>query len=396
MTCGMNMALRAGDALGLSFGGQQPWSVRYSRPSSKVPTPVLLLDLQESIGYEFHRGDLLVEAMTHPSFCSSENPSYQRLEFLGDALIDIVVMKYLFDKFPQATSGQLSWARSRCVCAPALAAVAIKRLGMHKSALINNVALSSAINRYVPVMEAITFQDIVDKGWKHDPPKAISDVMESILGAVLVDSAWNFDVAAAVTEFVLSDVLEVLTPTLRKDPVSDLMIWTSCSGCRRITFQKSQLNAESKRNDSIAILVHDAMVAGPVTAANLSLAKGLAAERARTVLEDPNSEHCLSRLCDCGKKMDVDATAAVGSDVDIDLQRKSEVALNDETEEGFAKIAEMTRVEFEDPDLSTTVTLVDETAIDEQAVEDMLAIQDQDFTSETDGDTASVGIPFAV
>jgi len=50
-------------------------------------------------------------------------------------------------------------------------------------------------------MEAITFQDIVDKGWKHDPPKAISDVMESILGAVLVDSAWNFDVAATVTEF---------------------------------------------------------------------------------------------------------------------------------------------------------------------------------------------------
>ena len=138
-------------------------------------------------------------------------------------------------------------------------------------------------------------------------------------------------------------------------------------------FRKSQLNAESKRNDSIAILVHDVMVAGPVTAANLSLAKGLAAERARTVLEDPNSEHCLSRLCDCGKKMDIDVTAAARSDVDIDLQRKSEVALNDETEEGFAKIAEMTRVEFEDPleDLSTTITLVDETAIDEQAVEEI-------------------------
>lgn len=84
MTGSMNMALRAGDALGLSFGGQQPWSVRYSRLPNKSPTPVLLLDLQASIGYEFHRGDLLVEAMTHPSFCSSENPSYQRLEFLGD------------------------------------------------------------------------------------------------------------------------------------------------------------------------------------------------------------------------------------------------------------------------------------------------------------------------
>ena len=84
MTGGMDMSLRTGDALGLSFGGQQPWSVRYSRPSTRLPAPVLLWDLQESIGYEFHRGDLLVEAMTHPSFCSSENPSYQRLEFLGD------------------------------------------------------------------------------------------------------------------------------------------------------------------------------------------------------------------------------------------------------------------------------------------------------------------------
>ena len=146
-------------------------------------------------------------------------------------------MKYLFDKFPEATSGQLSWARSRAVCAPALAAVAVKRLRMHKSALINNVALGSAINRYVPVLEAITFEDIVDTGWKHDPPKAISDVLESILGAVLVDSAYNYDLAASVTEFVLSDVLAILTPTLRKDPVSDLMIWTAISGCRRITFR---------------------------------------------------------------------------------------------------------------------------------------------------------------
>lgn len=146
-------------------------------------------------------------------------------------------MKYLIDKFPKATSGQLSWARSRAVCAPALAAIAIKRLEMHKTALINNVGLSSAINRYVPVLEQVSFQDIVDKGWKHDPPKAISDVLESILGAVLVDSGYNFELTAAVTEFVLDEVLSVLTPTLRKDPVSDLMIWTSCAGCRRIAFQ---------------------------------------------------------------------------------------------------------------------------------------------------------------
>jgi hypothetical protein len=87
--------------------------------------------------------------------------------------------------------------------------------------------------------------------------------------------------------------------------------------------------------------------------------------------------------------MDVDTNAAAGVDADIELQGKPDITLNDETEEGFAKIAEMTRVEFEDSDVSTSITLVDETAIDEQAVEDMLTILDQGIE---DAD----GIPFAV
>jgi endoribonuclease Dicer len=156
------------------------------------------------------------------------------------------------------------------------------------------------------------------------------------------------------------------------------------------------MNADSKRNDSVAILVHDIMVAGPVTAANLSLAKGLAAERARTVLEDPTSQHCLARLCDCGKKMDVDATMVISVDADIDIKGKPDIALNDETEEGFAKIAEMTRVEFVDPDIAASIAHVEETAIDEQAVEDMLTIHDHEFSSDAEADTVSFEISFAV
>jgi endoribonuclease Dicer len=145
--------------------------------------------------------------------------------------------------------------------------------------------------------------------------------------------------------------------------------------------RKSQMNAENRRNDSFSILVHDIVVIGPITAGNLSLAKGLAAERARFVLGDPNSEHSLSKLCDCGKKMVVDSVAP--SDVDVDIenlrpepQEKPDSALNDETEEGFAKLAEMTRVKFEDLDTSKLDTVEDDTDSDEQAVEDMLAAPD--------------------
>jgi len=81
---GINTALRAGDALRMSVGGAIPWPLRYSRPPEPTPVPPLFSDLQTTLGYEFHRGELLVEAATHPSFAPTGGSSYQRLEFLGD------------------------------------------------------------------------------------------------------------------------------------------------------------------------------------------------------------------------------------------------------------------------------------------------------------------------
>lgn len=84
-TGGIEMALQAGDALGMSVGGAIPWSLRFSRPPEPSPVPPLFSNLQADMGYEFYRGELLIEAATHPSFATSAGASsYQRLEFLGD------------------------------------------------------------------------------------------------------------------------------------------------------------------------------------------------------------------------------------------------------------------------------------------------------------------------
>lgn len=141
------------------------------------------------------------------------------------------------------------------------------------------------------------------------------------------------------------------------------------------------MNAENRRNDSFSILVHDTVIVGPITAGNLSLAKGLAAERARFVLGDPDSEYSLSKLCDCGKKMAVDPVKPPDVETDIEKlgpepQEKPDSSLNDETEEGFAKLAEMTRVKFEGHDTSSLDTVEDDTDSDEQAVEEMLTVHD--------------------
>ncbi|KAI1783424.1 hypothetical protein LXA43DRAFT_1187033 [Ganoderma leucocontextum] len=343
-TGGIEMALRAGSALGLSFGGAAPWYVRYSGTLKEAPAAPLFAGLQETLGYTFKHGHLLLEAMTHPSFRSTDCSSYQRLEFLGDAFIDMVVTEYLYKKFPSATSGQLSWARSRAVCNPALASVAVKRLGLHKLLLINNVELSMAISTHVPVLEEISDEEIILHGWKHDPPKALSDVLESVLGALLIDCEYNYDRAAVITEMVLENLLAVLQPDLPKDPVSELMVWVAQAGCRCTNFAKGQSRPEVRRYDSESVLVHGTTVAGPIAAPNLSMAKGLAAERARTVLSDPASPHFLSRMCTCTRKGP--AAKPLPPALPLDVPDKTE--LNDETVEGFAMLAQILVDEIED------------------------------------------------
>lgn len=153
------------------------------------------------------------------------------------AILDLVVIHYLYDKFPQATSDQLAMPRTRAICAAALAWVAVRRLGLHKIMLANSVDLNMAINQYAPVLEAISGEDIVKRGWRYDPPKALSDVFESVVGAVLVDSGYDYERAAVVVEFVMEEVLSVLSPSLRRDPVSELLEWATGSGCTRVKFK---------------------------------------------------------------------------------------------------------------------------------------------------------------
>ena len=117
-------------------------------------------------------------------------------------MIDIVVMCHLFHRFPEATSGHLSAVRSRAVCGPTLASIAVRHLELHKHLLINNIELSTAITRYVPLLESLLPEDVIVKGYKHDPPKALSDVLESLIGAVLVDSTYDFERTAANERYV--------------------------------------------------------------------------------------------------------------------------------------------------------------------------------------------------
>ncbi len=70
-------------------------------------------ELEKSLGYQFKNRNLIIEALTHKSYKKSYNN--ERLEFLGDAVLDLIIGEYLFNKFPKIDEGELSKMRASLV-----------------------------------------------------------------------------------------------------------------------------------------------------------------------------------------------------------------------------------------------------------------------------------------
>ncbi|QQG46282.1 MAG: ribonuclease III [Candidatus Niyogibacteria bacterium] len=85
-------------------------------------------NFEQEIGYSFQSKDLLTEAFTHRSYLN-ENPSWpgahnERLEFLGDAVLELIITEYLFYRFPEKPEGELTSLRAALVNAGMLSSVA--------------------------------------------------------------------------------------------------------------------------------------------------------------------------------------------------------------------------------------------------------------------------------
>ncbi len=77
--------------------------------------------LTRTIGYQFKNQDLLIQALTHRSAAHKHN---ERLEFLGDSILSIVISDALYHQFPKSTEGDLSRMRASLVCGDTLAVIA--------------------------------------------------------------------------------------------------------------------------------------------------------------------------------------------------------------------------------------------------------------------------------
>jgi ribonuclease-3 len=133
----------------------------------------MLDQVMEALGYRFHDEELLRRALTHPSMGKDDN---QRLEFLGDAVLQFLMSDTLYRAHPEEREGSLTHRRALLVCEAALSPIA-KKLGLG---------------------EAL----IMDKGEAQtggrEKPSVLCDTMEAVLAAVYLDG--GMEAARGVVE----------------------------------------------------------------------------------------------------------------------------------------------------------------------------------------------------
>lgn len=162
-----------------------------------------LASLEKLLGTQFNNKDMLHQALVHRSYLN-ENPNAsedhnERLEFLGDAVLELVVTEYLYKKYPERPEGELTALRAAVV----------------NSRALSDVAINIGINDFL----------LLSRGEAKDTGKArqfiLANTIEAIIGAMYLDLGYE-----ASRNFIEKKVLEILPmivdQKLYRDPKSML------------------------------------------------------------------------------------------------------------------------------------------------------------------------------
>lgn len=110
--------------------------------------------LYDKLSWDFSDHTLLLQALTHPSYNKNRvTRSYQRLEFLGDAVLDYLITCCLYTEFPLYTPGQITETRSALVNNVTFAEIAVKKLSLHTYLLYLSPSLFRKITEYVEFLQ---------------------------------------------------------------------------------------------------------------------------------------------------------------------------------------------------------------------------------------------------
>ena len=144
-------------------------------------------EFEEKIGYHFENEKLLLQALTHSSYANEHHmgrlADNERLEFLGDAVLEITASEFLFDRYPGHPEGELTRLRASMVCEPALA-FCTRELELGRYLLLGKGE---------------------DQTGGRERKSILSDALEAVIGAIYLDGGFA-NAKEFIHRFVLNDI----------------------------------------------------------------------------------------------------------------------------------------------------------------------------------------------
>ena len=142
---------------------------------------------QEVIGYHFHDEKLLRQALTHSSFANEKHlkkhSDNERLEFLGDAVLEIISSEFLYKEYPDKPEGELTKLRASIVCEPTLA-LCTKDIALGEYLLLGKGE---------------------DQTGGRDRKSILSDALEAVIGAIYLDGGFA-NAKEFIHKYILTDI----------------------------------------------------------------------------------------------------------------------------------------------------------------------------------------------
>ncbi|KAI3822542.1 hypothetical protein L1987_10133 [Smallanthus sonchifolius] len=249
-----------------------------------TPKLDVLQSLESKLGYEFVVKGLLLEAITHASnqdqgvgYC------YERLEFLGDSVLDLLITRHLFNKHNDIDRGELTDLRSASVNNENFAYAAVRR-NLHLFLQYCSGYLETQISDYVKFV-ATSSTDTNSLRTKKSP-KALGDLVESIAGAILLDTKLNLDEVWRIFELLLTPI--VTPEKLELPPLRELLEFCHSKGYFIKTACRMKGDAVVAE---LRLQLEDALLTAEGTGTTRKIARGQAALKLLSQLENQGQDN---------------------------------------------------------------------------------------------------------
>ncbi|KYN08971.1 Endoribonuclease Dicer [Trachymyrmex cornetzi] len=187
--------------------------------------------LEIKIGYKFQNRAFLLQAFTHPSYTANGiTECYQRLEFLGDAILDFLITCYIYENCVNLSPGDLTDLRSALVNNITFACLSVRH-GLHTALLAYAPKLHEIIDRFVRFQEERDYvvndellyvlieEDECNLTEYVDVPKVLGDLFESLIGAIYLDSGKNLSKVWEIIYSFMHKEIDEFSRNIPKQPI---------------------------------------------------------------------------------------------------------------------------------------------------------------------------------